>query len=219
MEQSMYEFVRGPLVWIAFVVFFAGTLYKLLAMAVLAKREKHVLPTFSAKHGLRSLLHWMIPGGSRNMRMHPTFTLVSFAFHACLLLTPLLVMGHAVLWEESWGGSWWSLPRAAADRRTLVVVGGGLFFGLRRIVAPEVRNVTSWQDFAILLVVVAPFATGFLAHQQWLPYRIMILLHIVSGAVWLMAIPFTRLAHMLWFVFTRAFMGSEFGKVRGARDW
>ena len=215
----MYEFARGPLVWIAFVVFFAGTLYKLLVMAVLAKREKHVFPTFSAKYGLRSLLHWMVPFGSRNMRMHPTFTLVSFAFHACLLLTPLLVMGHAVLWEESWGVSWWSLPPLAADGMTLVVIGGCLFFGLRRIAAPEVRNVSSWQDFAILLLVVAPFVTGFLAHQQWLPYRIMILLHIVSGAVWLMAIPFTRLAHMLWFFATRAYMGSDFGRVRGTRDW
>ena len=31
--------------------------------------------------------------------------------------------------------------------------------------------------------------------------------------------PVTWLSHMLWFVFTRAFMGSDFGAVRNARDW
>ncbi len=47
----------------------------------------------------------------------------------------------------------------------------------------------------------------------------MLILHIVTGASVLVAIPFTRLSHMLWFVFTRAYMGSEFGAVRNARDW
>ena len=215
----MYEFVRGPLVWIAFVVLVGGTLYKLTSMALLAKKEKHVLPTLSAKHGLRSVLHWVVPYNSANMRLHPYLTVVSFAFHLCLLLTPLLVMGHAVLWEQSWGISWWSLPPLVADVMTLVVIVGGLFFLLRRIAAPEVRNVTSWKDYVILTIVVLPFLTGFVAHQQWLPYNVMIILHIVSGALWLMAIPFTRLAHAIWFVFTRAYMGSEFGAVRHARDW
>jgi hypothetical protein len=35
----------------------------------------------------------------------------------------------------------------------------------------------------------------------------------------LVAIPFTRLSHMLFSIFTRAYMGSEFGKVRHAQDW
>ena len=32
-------------------------------------------------------------------------------------------------------------------------------------------------------------------------------------------IPFTRIAHMLFFPVTRAYMGSEFGFVRGTKDW
>ncbi len=54
---------------------------------------------------------------------------------------------------------------------TLVVIFGGLFFVLRRIAAPEVRNVTTGRDYLLLLLVVAPFVTGFVAHHQWLPYR------------------------------------------------
>lgn len=215
----MYELARGPLVWVAFAGLVLGVLYKLTTTYREAKREKSVLPTFDVRNGARSVVHWVVPFGSRNMRLHPVMTVVSFAFHACLLLTPLLVMGHAVLWRESWGLSWWSLPAWAADAMTLVVIFGGLFFFIRRIVAPEVRKVSALSDFLLVLLVISPFVTGFLAHMQWLPYRATLILHIVTGAAWLIAIPFTRLSHMLWFLFSRAYMGAEFGKVRNARDW
>ena len=146
-------------------------------------------------------------------------TVVSYAFHLCLLITPLFLMGHAVLWQESWGVSWWSLPAPIADVMTLVVIFGCLFFVLRCIAAPEVRNVTTYQDFLLLLLVVAPFLTGLIAHHQWLPYQPVLIIHIVTGALFLMAIPVTWLSHMLWFAFTRSYMGSEFGAVRKSRDW
>ena len=217
--MDTYDFIRGPLVWIAFAVFLGGSLFRLIMMGKLAQKEGTVFPTMDFKHGTRSIRHWMVPFASKNMRMHPLFTVVSFAFHICLLITPLLVMGHSVLWEESFGFSWWSLPAGVADVMTLVVIFGCGFFIARRLVAPEVRNVTSVGDILVVLLVVAPFLTGFVAHRQWLPGETLTVLHIISGAAWLMAIPFTRLSHVLWFFFTRAFMGSEFGAVRNARDW
>ena len=99
----MYEFVRGPLVWIAFIGFFGGMAYRFIMMAQLAKKDRVVYPTYSAKYGLRSLLHWVVPFGGRKMRMHPVYTLLSYAFHICVLVTPLFLMGHAVLWQESQG--------------------------------------------------------------------------------------------------------------------
>jgi nitrate reductase gamma subunit len=102
---------------------------------------------------------------------------------------------------------------------TLVVVFACLFFIVRRLIRPEVRNVSYASDFLLAAVVMAPFVTGFVAHQQWLPYRPMLIAHIISGALFLLLIPWTRLVHMLWFAFTRAYMGSEFGAVRHARDW
>jgi len=215
----MYPFVRGPLVWIAFAGFVLGTLYKFVAMYRLAKKEKSVIPTMDLKYGGRSLLHWLVPFGSKNMRMRPIFTVISTLFHLCLLITPLLVMGHAVLWEESFGISWWSLPPVLADAMTMVVIVACLFFGLRRAAAPEVRNVSFLSDYLLLLLVVSPFLTGFIAHLQWLHYESIITLHVICGCLWLIAIPFTRLSHMLWFVFTRSYMGSDFGAVRNARDW
>jgi len=217
--EVLMQILLGPLVWLGFAVFFLGSAYRLVSMALLARKERVVFPTFSARFGLRSVLHWLAPFGTVNMRIRPLFTVVSFAFHLCLVITPLLVMGHAVLWERSWGVRWWSLPPGLADVMTLVVVCGGLFLLLRRIAAPQVRNVSTWRDHLLVLLVISPFATGFVVHKQWLDPEWTTALHVLCGVAWLVAIPFTRLSHMFWWVFTRAFMGSEFGAVRKARDW
>ena len=83
----------------------------------------------------------------------------------------------------------------------------------------EVRNVTSASDFVLLAIVAAPFVTGFLAYHQLGPYRPLLIAHVLTGELMLVCIPFTRLSHMLFFPFTRAYMGCEFGNVRNARDW
>ena len=216
---TMYELVRGPLVWMAFFGFTAGVLYRIVSMAQLAKRDKVVYPTFDAKYGARSLLHWLVPYSSRSTRIRPLYTAISYAFHVCVVATPLFLMGHAVLWKESWGIRWWSLPQGLADGMTLVVVFACVFFIVRRLVRPEVRRVSTMSDVLLALLVMAPFLTGFVAHMQWFAYKPMLIVHIIAGAAWLVLIPWTRLVHMVWFVVTRAYMGSEFGAVRHSRDW
>ena len=215
----MYEFSRGPLMWIALLVFAGGCLYRLIWMLNAAKRDKVVYPYMSLKFGLRSLFHWIIPFGSVNMRMRPIMTVVTFAFHICLVLTPIFLMAHNVLWKESWGIGWWSLPKPAADIMSIVVILGCLFFIGRRVILPEVKNVTDYTDYLLIAIILAPFATGLIASYQLFSYRTVLILHMWAGAVMLMAIPFTRLSHMLYFVFTRMYMGSEYGAVRNSKDW
>jgi nitrate reductase gamma subunit len=215
----MYELVSGPLVWLAFIVFLGGCAYRLTWMFITAKKDRVVYPYMSMKYGLRSLLHWIVPFASLNMRKHPIMTVVTFLFHFCLILTPIFLTAHVVMLREPLGISWWTVPPLAADIMTIVVLIGGAFFIVRRIKLPEVRNVTDYSDYLLIAIVLAPFATGFIAYHQLFAYKTMVILHIITGVLWLVAIPFTRLAHMLYFVFTRAYMGSEFGFVRNARDW
>jgi nitrate reductase gamma subunit len=146
-------------------------------------------------------------------------TLVTFIFHLCLLITPVFLMAHIILWEEAWHLSWFALPNPLADVMTFGVVGGCVFFLIRRLKMPEVQYVTSASDYVILAIVAAPFITGLMAYHQWFHYQVMMILHIVSGEVMLVTIPFTRLVHMLFAPLTRAYMGSEFGGIRHARDW
>ncbi len=218
--HSLYHFVRGPLLWVAILIFVGGCLYRLVQLGVLVhKKEKFIYSYLSLRYGLRSILHWSIPFAAENMRRNPILTLVAFAFHICLLVTPLFLLAHVILVDESWNIRWWSLPDGTAIFMTVIVIAGCVFFLLRRILQPEVRFVTSASDYAILAIVAAPFITGVLAYFQWFGYPLLTILHILSGEIMLVAIPFTRLSHMLYAPLTRAYMGSEFGGVRHARDW
>ena len=102
---------------------------------------------------------------------------------------------------------------------TLIVVACCGYFLWRRLAVPEAKFVTSASDFFILALVAAPFITGFLAYHQWLGYNFWLIIHILSGEIWLAVIPFTRLSHMLMFPLNRAYIGSEFGFVRHIEDY
>ena len=218
--HDLYLFVRGPLLWISFVLFAAGCCYRLLNLLLLVrKKESFIFSYMSLKYSLRSILHWITPFATVNMRKHPVMTIVTFAFHLCLIITPLFLLAHIILFDESWNLSWWALPDGLADVMTLIVIGGCVFFFYRRRILPEVKFLTSTSDYVILAIVAAPFITGFLAYHGWFGYRVILILHMLAGEIMLAAIPFTRLSHMIFSPLTRAYAGSEFGGVRHAIDW
>ena len=162
---SLYNFVSGPLAWSAFIIFIFGSLYRIIYLIVLVhKKEKFIYTYMSWKYSLRSILHWSTPFATENMRRHPVLTIVTFAFHICLLFTPIFLFAHMILIDESWNLSWWSLPDGAAQIMTLIVIVGCLFFLVRRLVNPEVQYVTSTSDYVLLAVVAAPFISRFLAY-------------------------------------------------------
>jgi len=218
--DELYRLATGPLAWAAFIIFIGGCLFRLIRLiALVHRREKFIYAYMSLKFSLRSIIHWLTPFATVNWRLHPWLTIVTFSFHICLLATPIFLLAHIVLWDEVWNVSWWAMPDWLAIVMTLIVIGGCLFFCIRRRVTPEVAYVTSASDYAILALVAAPFVTGLIAYFQWFDVRLFTLLHVLSGEAMLVAIPLTRISHMLFAPLTRAYMGSEFGAIRHAKDW
>ena len=218
--HDIYSFVTGPLVWVSFIIFIGGCLYRFISMAVLAKKKDPMVYSYWNNYfAFRSIFHWIIPFASTNWRSKPFFTIVTFAFHICLLMVPIFLFAHVILWKQAWDISWWFISDGVADFMTLVVIGGCIFFLVRRLTQPDVKFLTASSDFIILAIVAAPFITGFWAYHQWIGFKVMGIAHILSGEIMLAAIPFTRLSHMIFFPFTRGYMGSEFGSIRRARDW
>jgi nitrate reductase gamma subunit len=208
------------MVGISFSVFVAGSLYRLISIWLLAqKKDAVVFNYFNILFALRSIVHWILPFANVNMRKHPVMTVVAFLFHGCLFVVPIFLSAHIILFKESWNISWWWLPDPAADIMAMIVIGCCLFFMGRRIFLKEVRYLTSISDYLVLAVVVAPFISGLWVYHQWVAFPVVMIIHIVSGEIMLMIIPFTKLSHMLFFPFTRGYIGSEFGAVRHSKDW
>lgn len=217
--HEIYPLVAGPLAWIAFILFFGGMLWRLIQLLMLVfKNERFILSYMSLKYSLRSITRWIIPFATTSWRKNPLLTVVTFVFHVCLIITPLFLLSHVILWDENWNLSWWTLPDAVADVMTVLVILSCLFFLVRRVSQPEVAFVTDWTDYCLLAIVSAPFVTGFLAYHHF-GVEWMTLLHMFCGELMLAVIPFTRLSHMIYSPLTRAYMGSEFGKVRRSKDW
>jgi nitrate reductase gamma subunit len=111
------------------------------------------------------------------------------------------------------------MPEKAGDVLTGLLLCLGGFFLLRRFADPRVRALTSSSDYAVLFITVAPFLTGFIAFHQWFDYNTVLLVHMLTGELMLVAITFTKLGHMIFFFLARFLIGREYSLGRGSRTW
>jgi ferredoxin len=119
----------------------------------------------------------------------PLYATLRYLFHACLIVAPLWASGHIALFQVSRLGWYWSpLPDVWTDRLTLLVVVFAGFFFCRRLIVPGLRLTSSRSDALLILVVTLPFFSGYLAYHQWLPYKAMMVGHVLSGEVMLISL-------------------------------
>ena len=218
--NAFIDFIMGPMVWISALVFVLGLVFKFVKIYTgIKEKESFVFTYMTWPHSLRSIAAWLIPFFPQSTRNQPVFWAITYCFHILLFLVPLFLSAHIVLFDEAFQISWPALNDGLADGMTLAVILALVFLAVRRMVVPEVKFLTSIKDFILLLIVLLPFLTGFIAYHQAFSYQWMVIIHVLSGELMLIAIPFSRFSHMLTAPLTRAFTGSEFGNVRHARDW
>lgn len=217
--MDIYELARGPLVWISFLIFIFGSLYRIVFLLFTGKSEPMLDRSRRNKDAAQSILRGIIPFGSTIMRRQPFFTVAAFTFHICVLVLPIFLLAHTVLWYESWGIQWSSLPDTIADVMTIWVILACIYFVLRRTTSADAKKVSRPIDYIFPSLIWVIFMTGFLTTHQWGPYRPMLILHIVASELLLVILPFSKLGHMLFFWFTRAYMGTEYGKHMTTNDW
>jgi nitrate reductase gamma subunit len=208
------------MLWLAFGIFFVGLAVRVvLYIKGLHWKLDRVAytrhPWLGVKGAVRSIFYWLLPFGSHGWRAKPLFTLMFYFFHFGLVLVPLFLEGHAVIIEERWGIQWPSMPMILADVLTVAALVAALFIVLRRIALPEVRILTSAYDYFLIALSVAPLLTGFLAVHQVGGYTFWLIAHIITGEILLIAIPFTKLYHVVGFFLSRAQLGMDFGIKRG----
>jgi nitrate reductase gamma subunit len=216
----MYEFVTGPLAWVAFIVFFVGITYRVVwYFRGLHWQMDRVAYKPHMKHGIkgaiRSIFYWIVPFGSVGWRSKPFMTILFFVFHIGLVVTPIFLQAHNILLQERWGFSLWTISDPVADTLTVLMILAALFLVLRRIAYPEIRILTTPYDYLLLAISVAPFITGFISYHQYSNYEFWLICHVICGEIMLVAIPFTKLSHFVLFFCSRAQLGMDFGIKRG----
>ncbi|WP_300669991.1 sulfate respiration complex protein HmcE [Desulfoluna sp.] len=216
----MYQFITGPLLWLSFTIFFVGCFtHVVLYIKDLDEALDRVSYTthigWAIRGALWSLISWMVPFGTRSWRVKPVYTLMFYLFHIGAVIAPLFLSAHAVILESRWGISVPTLPDVVADWLTVGVIVAAVGVVIRRFILPEVRILTTDRELGALFIAVAPFVTGCMAYHQVGDSTYWTLAHILSGELLLVAIPFTKLSHLVLFFCSRVQIGIDFGTKRG----
>ena len=193
------EFGRGPLFRLCFTLMVLG-LARILILTSLGIIEAYgrnpdkVIPWKEIRN---KTLAWLLPIG-RLWRQRPIYSLFSFTFHVGMIVTPLFLASHILLWRSSIGFGWPALPQRPANWLALLVIftALGLFFG--RVLDARAREVSRLQDCLWPLLIATPFVTGYIASNALIgprTYQQMMLVHIYAGDLIMLMIPFTKIAH------------------------
>jgi nitrate reductase gamma subunit len=224
--QTVYELARGPLVWISVLIFVCGIAVRALQLLSLTRRKERLLcparPAGTAPPAAtdeEKKINLIVRFQNTLLGKNPVMAIVSVVFHSILFIAPLLALGHSLLIYESWGIALPSLPDVLIDVLTIILLVCAFFFLMRRVVIPRVQSVSSAYDYVVLFLTAFPFLTGFFAYHQWFDYKTVITLHMLAGEAMLIAIPFSKIGHMVFFFFVRMLMGGEYGFWRGNRTW
>jgi hypothetical protein len=223
----MYELVRGPLVWVSLIVFVLGTVFQVCRFFSLS-RKAGISPHVPLRPLKKDLPKWYSPGrlvdffkraGNTILSIHPVTIVVSTVFHVLLVFVPLFLLGHNELIELALGFSLPSVSEHTSDLLTSIILLCCVFFLYRRLFLARVRSITTFYDYLVLALATVPFLSGFLAYHQFYDYRTVMIIHMLSGELMIMAIPFTKLTHMIFFFLNRFLVVGEHTLGKGSRSW
>jgi nitrate reductase gamma subunit len=218
----MYAFLTGPMLWLSFAICIVGCAWRVVKYVKGLSWQLDRVPyghyrDLAVKGALKSIFHWLTPYASCSWRAKPVFATAFFLMHIGLVIVPLFLFAHVMLVSERFGISWPTLPAGLADLLTILAILAGVFIVLRRMGLPEVRIITTAHDLWIMAISLAPLITGFVAAHQGGDNNAWLLAHVVTGEIWLIAIPFTKLSHVVLFFCSRAQIGVDFGVKRGGQ--
>ncbi len=205
MEQWI-DFAKGPLFAFTFLLMVLGLMrLVLIQIYLLVTGKGRRLQNAPWRKILAEAASWVVPvrhliPGTK------VFSVVSYLFHIGVLIAPVFLADHIALWEKQLGIDLPAINYGLADFLTLftitclfVLLGFRTFLG-------RLRSMSRRSDYALLIVIFLPFATGYLAmHPQFnpFPWEVMMLTHILSAELLFILIPFTKLAHIVLFLFDR----------------
>jgi nitrate reductase gamma subunit len=197
--DSLLEFAKGPLFRLSFALLVLG-LFRIFFLDIRGAYKAYK-NTDDKKLPWKLIIsrtwEWIFPLKrlKRNFRFYSIFSIL---FHIGLIIVPLFLFAHIQLWANSIGISWVAIPHDWALWFTIgtIIFGTALF--ISRFTGRTTRALSRKQDYLWLFLLLVPFFTGFIcANLSVSPagYQFFMLMHILSGELIFVLIPFSKIAH------------------------
>lgn len=198
--EEWLDFARGPVFRFAIMIMILGIIRHLVVTAlsvrtIMARAGDKVLPWKSIR---KATLGWLFP--IKHLGQSRIFTAASITFHVGVVLAPLFLMSHVLLIDRAIGLSWPTLPNILADILTVLAIIGMTVVLVLRAGTTEGRVLSRVSDYAILILTILPFLSGFLVMHPGLNpfgFQFSMLVHVLSGSLILAILPFTKLIHVV----------------------
>jgi nitrate reductase gamma subunit len=204
--EAWIDFAKGPLFAITFLIMILG-LARLVIIQIynLIICKGGRLKNAAWKSILSDAVTWFFP--IRHLiKGTIIFSAFSFLFHIGIILVPVFLVDHIVLWEGFLKLNLPSLGKGFADFLTLFTICCILVLLCMRIFVKRQRSMSMRMDYFLLILILIPFASGYLAsHPGSNPFtwESMMLVHLLSAELLFVLIPFTKLAHIVLYFFDR----------------
>ncbi len=213
--EEWLEWARGPAFRACFLLMVLG-----LARVVFLSTANVVSIIRASRKNGRQVPWWDIVGATlkwivplkKGVQQRAIFSITSMIFHVSIIITPIFLGAHILLWERGVGFAWPAIGNLAADYLTLVAIVTGIVLFVQRVGHRASRAISRPQDYLLPILIVIPFASGYLAmHPSINPfdYASTMFVHIMSGNLIFLLIPFTKISHVALFPGTQ--LVSELG--------
>jgi nitrate reductase gamma subunit len=210
--QQLLEFVRGPGLQIAAAVFVLGMVYRMLHLLLLGRKQNLAAPRGSAwRGGLRTMWHRSLPSVALTSRGY-FIVIAGYVFHLGFLIVLLFLSQHIDLFRSVLGFGWFALPPGLITIVAILTIAAMIALLVHRYTDPVKRLISDYQDYLTWVLTFLPLLTGIMLKQGiGLGYQQMLIVHIASVELLMIAIPFTKLAHLLTTFSARWYNGAISG--------
>lgn len=208
MIDKWLELARGPIFQFAFLFMVLG-LARHLVLALIGtfqairRANDRNIPV---KAVMKATAGWLMP--VNKLRGNALFSVTSIVMHVGMIIVPVFLFSHVALWKASMGFGWPALGLAASDVLTLITIAALFAMLAMRIIPRDGRELSRFEDYAILILLAVPFVSGYLAlHPAMNPfgYKGTLLVHVLSGDLCLFLMPLTKLSHVVLMPGTQLF--------------
>jgi nitrate reductase gamma subunit len=141
---------------------------------------------------------WLLPG-KNTVRTAAVFSIISIIFHIGLIIVPVFLFEHIIIWKHVFKFGWPAIGKETADIMTLITIICGLTLLGYRLFSGTRRNLSQARDYAFLILILFIFTSGYMitGSDSFLSFETRMLIHIICGDIAMIIFPFTRLSHCI----------------------
>ena len=210
--MTLLDFARGPALQWSLIIMIVGLSWRIIGVFLGRWRRDLSRPRSDAlvQGGLRAIITRSAPAHEleKNIRFQH-FT--GYIWHIGFFITVLFYEPHIFFFESILGFGWPGIPSNLVVIPASIALAILVMLTIRRVIHPVMRTITRPDDYLSLIIIISALITGLMAYAHLgLRYETMLALHILSVELLFVWIPFSKLAHMFFWLLSRYRIGTYF---------